>query len=409
MEGYLVPRCKLAARLCITAQNAVSLEQKAFIKDNVRANGELLLVLIHKQDWKPPGMLSGPVPNIDSNAKGVSQGWTGPNVLKWGVSKEIAAEAGVNLETGIAAVQPQATQLRAVDPRHKDPRLRAGIREPESEERPVANEEAAKAALPPGVTPKAISDLAALFGIGSKTPSSAGVIPNQAVPTTAQLNTKRIHNVPAQTQAAGRDVRQSSHNSASTSGPPNIGQLRMQGVWSQQQQVPSLQPQMAYNSHQGHPLMQQHHKIDGMMGQVPQMVQVPGAQPQSIVFLQGKPQFLSYDPTTRKAIPLDPSTVQYDPTTNQVMLVGALPPGVPAFPTQMVQQFCGSQQGREHGRVLVNSQGIPILVKKAKKEHLGDGDMEDEEEETQRALIGGGHPLMGPMQRSHQGKQNSLW
>lgn len=424
MEGYLVPRCTLSARLCVTARNAVPLEQKAFIKDNIRGNGELLLVLIHRKDWKPASRVKAASPPKPGAKVGTaSKDWSGPNVMQWaGVSKEIAAEVGIDVDMEANPKQGLPEQPRAVDPRLKDPRLRAGIREPDpSEKTDVLSD--AKAALPPGVTPKAISDLAALFGIGSKGPASGANIPQPSPPGPTQLGT-RAAVIPAQPMpsAGVQELRQSSHNGASTSGTQLPGHLRMngappgpmQGMWTQQPQMPQMQTHLAFSQSQGHPLVQ-HPKIDGAPGQGSQVqvVQVPGTQQQSVVVLQGKPQFLSYDPTTGKAVALDPNTVQYDPVTNQIMLIGALPPGTPSFPTQisqgqLVQQLCGAPQSADQDRLLVNSQGVPILVKKAKKDHMGDVDMEVDEDDAGQRMQHGGHSIMGPMQRSHQGMLVSL-
>lgn len=433
MEGYLVPRCTLSARLCVTARNAVPLEQKAFIKDNIRGSGELLLVLIHRKDWKPVsrGKETSP-PKAGVQVGTASKDWTGPNVMKWaGVSREIAAEAGIDVEMDASAKQSPPDQSRAVDPRLKDPRLRAGIREPDPSKKGDTPSDA-KAALPPGITPKAISDLAALFGIGSKAPTAGANVPQPSPPAPAQHGT-RPAGIPAQPlpSAGVQDLRQSSHNGASTSGTQLPAHVRMngsppgtmQGIWTHQPQMPQMpqipqmpqmQTHMAFSQSQAHPLVQ-HPKMDGAPGQGSQVqvVQVPGTQQQSVVVLQGKPQFLSYDPTTGKAVPLDPNTVQYDPVTNQVMLIGAPPPGTPSFPTQigqgqLVQQLCGAPQSADQDGFVVNSQGVPILVKKAKKDHVGDVDMEVDEDDVGQRMQHGGHSIMGPMQRAHQGMFVSL-
>ncbi|GMH40255.1 hypothetical protein BSKO_08159 [Bryopsis sp. KO-2023] len=408
LEGYLVSRCKLSARLCLTARNAVPLDQKTFVKDNIRANGELLLVLIHRKDWKPPS--SGPpsalrgkgdVVSKDSKPEAVGTDWAGPNVMEWaGMSKEIAAEAGVEVENGGASgAGGQNEPARGSDPRLKDPRLRAGIREVETNKTEMQGD-VKKSGLPPGVTPEAISDLAALFGIKGK--GGAG---QQSL--FSQLGLGGPAQAGGGAGSSLQDPRQSSQHGASTSGSQIPGQMTIGGTssgvhgFSSNQQFSQMPT--GFNQQSGQ-------RVDGLPGQGQQMqvLQVAqGGQQQSVVLLQGKPQFLSYDPTTGKAVPLDPSTVQYDPASNQVMLLGPLPPGAPC-PGQMPQGQMGMMpQAVEQDRLLMNSQGIPILVKKAKKEGMGEGDMDVEEDEAGRVQLAN-LGVMGALQRNVQGYNGEM-
>eukprot|EP00803_Ostreobium_quekettii_P008282 evm.model.scf_2202.2 EVM.evm.TU.scf_2202.2 scf_2202:17793-23519(-) len=54
LEGYLVAKSDLAARLLMTAREVVEQEQRGSVPDNASPSGELLLVMIHKRSWAPP-------------------------------------------------------------------------------------------------------------------------------------------------------------------------------------------------------------------------------------------------------------------------------------------------------------------------------------------------------------------
>ena len=54
LEGYLIAKSDLAARLLLTARQVVEPDQGPLIPVNVNPSGELLLVMIHKKTWTPP-------------------------------------------------------------------------------------------------------------------------------------------------------------------------------------------------------------------------------------------------------------------------------------------------------------------------------------------------------------------
>ena len=74
----------------------------------------------------------------------------------------------------------------------------------------------------------------------------------------------------------------------------------------------------------------------------PHQMTVPGAMPpvslpgmeaqqqqqqNAVVVQPERPKFLIFDPLTNKAVPLNPGSVQYDPGSNRIIIVGPLPQG----------------------------------------------------------------------------------
>ncbi|CAD7704146.1 unnamed protein product, partial [Ostreobium quekettii] len=226
LEGYLVAKSDLAARLLLTASAVVDSGQRAEVPVNVSPSGELLLVIIHKKSWMHPSMNSvirgnEGIKGVDGVAESVpvsSQAQQqSSNIREWSdASRNVIGKS----DTSFAQTSTQQVR-QPVDPRRPQRQqlpedskfgqnngqqpsfsglipdgiaLQPSVKGSNRDQGQSSQESCTRTQLPEGLNMKGINELAALFGIPTATS-----VPPPAVPSQLHLIAKQKPMGPAKT------------------------------------------------------------------------------------------------------------------------------------------------------------------------------------------------------------------
>lgn len=309
LEAYILPKCNLTARIALTCQSAVPIEQRTFINDNIHASGELLLIIVHRKDWKCPERETSSSSMHRKEVSNVAVARRLAEELKKESAFDNARQQQSNLKDSYNSnISVLATTSKDIEMADMHP-----------SEVPMTASSGA-ISLPEGLDLEKISNLAAMFGVTSSA-SSAQVKAESSIE-------ERMGSLSTMPMAA---------TMITTNNNLNV----MENMQFQSNLM--LSTNMSFS----------------------QVVSQIDPQQQRTVNVKNSQMtpYLIFDPSTSRIATLDLKNVKYDPVTNKAVIVGPLPPGIPVpgiTASKSVPYILPSSTNQQ--RVMVNKDGKPVFL-----------------------------------------------